>query len=150
MSRITRELVQICGQEPTNEELAQIMGLSVGKIEDLKLANTRTVSLQRPVKDDEATLLGDLIPDNSGPTVEENGVQSALREEVKKVLDTLTDRERRILQLRFGLEDKTPLTLEEVGREEKVTRERVRQIEAKALRKLRHPSRSKHLRDYLD
>jgi RNA polymerase primary sigma factor len=158
--RVSRRLVQEYGREPTSEEIARGMSES-GKpeaaalytperIREIQKVSQEPVSLETPIGEEEDSHLGDFLPDDSALAPAEAASQQLLREQVEDVLASLTSRERRVLQLRFGLEDGRSRTLEEVGREFGVTRERIRQIEAKALRKLRHPSRSKKLRDYLD
>ena len=146
--RVSRQLLQTYGREPTPEEIAQEMGLSVDKVREIqKIAQE---SLETPIGEEEDSHLGDFIPDEDVPAPAEAAAFSMLKEQLVEVLDTLTEREQKVLKLRFGLEDGRARTLEEVGKEFEVTRERIRQIEAKALRKLRHPSRSKKLKDYLE
>lgn len=150
--RIQRQLMQQLGREPTAEEVAGIMGEGMTPVrvrEILKIAQD-TTSLETPVGDEEDSMLGDFIADTSQPSPIEQASRELLKENIDEVLATLTDREAKVLKMRFGLEGKNPMTLEEVGREFGVTRERIRQIEAKALRKLKHPSRRKKLQDYLD
>ena len=144
--RISRQLLQELGREPTSEE----MGITVEKVREIKKISQDPVSLETPIGEEEDSHLGDFIPDDDVPAPVEAAAYSMLKEQLMEVLDTLSDREKKVLMLRFGLEDGRPRTLEEVGKEFNVTRERIRQIEAKALRKLRHPSRSKKLRDYLE
>ena len=148
--RVSRQLLQELGREPTPEEIAQEMGLSVEKVREIQKVAQEPVSLETPIGEEEDSHLGDFIPDEDVPQPVEAAAFSMLKEQLVEVLDTLTDREQKVLKLRFGLEDGRARTLEEVGKEFEVTRERIRQIEAKALRKLRHPSRSKKLKDYLE
>ena len=148
--RISRQLLQELGREPTSEEIAKEMGITVEKVREIKKISQDPVSLETPIGEEEDSHLGDFIPDDDVPAPVEAAAYSMLKEQLMEVLDTLSDREKKVLMLRFGLEDGRPRTLEEVGKEFDVTRERIRQIEAKALRKLRHPSRSKKLRDYLE
>ena len=148
--RISRQLLQELGREPTSEEIAKEMGITVEKVREIKKISQDPVSLETPIGEEEDSHLGDFIPDDDVPAPVEAAAYSMLKEQLMEVLDTLSDREKKVLMLRFGLEVGRPRTLEEVGKEFNVTRERIRQIEAKALRKLRHPSRSKKLRDYLE
>lgn len=148
--RVSRQLLQTYGREPTPEEIALEMGLSVEKVREIQKIAQEPVSLETPIGEEEDSHLGDFIPDEEVPAPAEAAAFSMLKEQLVEVLDTLTDREQKVLRLRFGLEDGRARTLEEVGKEFEVTRERIRQIEAKALRKLRHPSRSKKLKDYLE
>ena len=148
--RVSRQLLQTYGREPTPEEIAQEMGLPVDKVREIQKIAQEPVSLETPIGEEEDSHLGDFIPDEDVPAPAEAAAFSMLKEQLLEVLDTLTEREQKVLKLRFGLEDGRARTLEEVGREFEVTRERIRQIEAKALRKLRHPSRSKKLKDYLE
>ena len=148
--RVSRQLLQELGREPTPEEIADEMGLSVEKVREIQKVAQEPVSLETPIGEEEDSHLGDFIPDEDVPQPVEAAAFSMLKEQLVEVLDTLTDREQKVLKLRFGLEDGRARTLEEVGKEFEVTRERIRQIEAKALRKLRHPSRSKKLKDYLE
>lgn len=148
--RISRQLVQELGREPTTEELAKELNLSVEKVREISKISQEPVSLETPIGEEEDSHLGDFIPDDDAPAPSEVASFVMLKEQLEDVLKTLTPREAKVLRLRFGLEDGRPRTLEEVGKEFDVTRERIRQIEAKALRKLRHPSRSKKLKDYLD
>lgn len=148
--RISRQLVQELGREPTTEELAKELNLSVEKVREISKISQEPVSLETPIGEEEDSHLGDFIPDDDAPAPSEVASFVMLKEQLDDVLKTLTPREAKVLRLRFGLEDGRPRTLEEVGKEFDVTRERIRQIEAKALRKLRHPSRSKKLKDYLD
>lgn len=148
--RVSRQLLQTYGREPLPEEIATEMGISVDKVREIQKIAQEPVSLETPIGEEEDSHLGDFIPDDDVPAPAEAAAFSMLKEQLVEVLDTLTDREQKVLKLRFGLEDGRARTLEEVGKEFDVTRERIRQIEAKALRKLRHPSRSKKLKDYLE
>jgi len=148
--RISRQLLQEFGREPTPEEIAEEMDISVEKVREILKIAQEPVSLETPIGEEEDSHLGDFIPDEDVPAPAEAAAFSMLKEQLIEVLDTLTDREQKVLKLRFGLEDGRARTLEEVGKRFDVTRERIRQIEAKALRKLRHPSRSKKLKDYLE
>lgn len=148
--RVSRQLLQTYGREPTPEEIGVEMGISVEKVREIQKIAQEPVSLETPIGEEEDSHLGDFIPDEDVPAPAEAAAFSMLKEQLVEVLDTLTDREQKVLKLRFGLEDGRARTLEEVGKEFDVTRERIRQIEAKALRKLRHPSRSKRLKDYLE
>ncbi len=148
--RVTRQLLQEYGREPTHEELSKELGISVERVREIQKIAQDPVSLETPIGEEEDSHLGDFIQDDSSPAPADSATYMLLREQLKAVLDTLAPREARVLKLRFGLDDGRMRTLEEVGKEFNVTRERIRQIEAKALRKLRHPSRSKKLKDYLD
>ncbi len=148
--RISRQLIQELGREPTAEELAVEMAMPVDKVREIMKIAQEPVSLETPIGEEEDSHLGDFIPDDDIPAPAEAAAFTLLKEQLIDVLDTLTDREEKVLRLRFGLDDGRARTLEEVGKEFNVTRERIRQIEAKALRKLRHPSRSKKLKDYLE
>ncbi len=148
--RVSRSLLQELGREPTPEEISKEMGIPVEKVREIQKIAQEPVSLETPIGEEEDSHLGDFIPDDDVPAPAEAAAFSMLKEQLVEVLGTLTDREQKVLRLRFGLDDGRPRTLEEVGREFDVTRERIRQIEAKALRKLRHPSRSKKLKDYLE
>ena len=148
--RISRQLLQEYGREPTPEEIAKEMDITVEKVREILKIAQEPVSLETPIGEEEDSHLGDFIPDDDVPAPSAAAAFSMLKEQLVEVLDTLTERERKVLKLRFGLEDGRARTLEEVGRQFDVTRERIRQIEAKALRKLRHPSRSKKLKDYLE
>ena len=148
--RVSRQLLQTYGREPLPEEIAKEMGISVDKVREIQKIAQEPVSLETPIGEEEDSHLGDFIPDVDVPAPAEAAAFSMLKEQLVEVLDTLTEREQKVLKLRFGLEDGRSRTLEEVGKEFDVTRERIRQIEAKALRKLRHPSRSKKLKDYLE
>lgn len=148
--RVSRQLLQELGREPTPEEVAKEMNMEVEKVREIMKIAQEPVSLETPIGEEEDSHLGDFIPDDDAPAPAEAAAYTMLKEQLMDVLDTLTPREEKVLRLRFGLDDGRARTLEEVGKEFKVTRERIRQIEAKALRKLRHPSRSKKLKDYLD
>ncbi|MBO4950089.1 MAG: RNA polymerase sigma factor RpoD [Clostridia bacterium] len=148
--RVSRQLLQELGREATTEEIAAKMNMSVEKVRDIMKLAQEPVSLETPIGEEEDSHLGDFIPDDDAPAPAEAASYTLLREQLCEVLHTLTPREEHVLKLRFGLEDGRTRTLEEVGKVFNITRERIRQIEAKALRKLRHPSRSKRLRDYLD
>ena len=148
--RTSRQLLQELGREPQPEEIAQRMDLPVERIREVMKISQDPVSLETPIGEEEYSHLGDFIQDEHVAVPVDAATFTLLHEQLLEVLDTLTEREQKVLKLRFGLEDGRPRTLEEVGREFNVTRERIRQIEAKALRKLRHPSRSKKLKDYLD
>ena len=148
--RVSRQLIQELGREPSPEELAAGLNMSVEKVREISKISQEPVSLETPIGEEEDSHLGDFIPDDDAPAPSEAASFVLLREQLQEVLSTLTPREAKVLSLRFGLEDGRQRTLEEVGKEFDVTRERIRQIEAKALRKLRHPSRSKKLKDFLD
>lgn len=148
--RVSRQLLQELGREPLPEEVAKIMEMPVDKVREIMKIAQEPVSLETPIGEEEDSHLGDFIPDDEAPAPAEAAAFTMLKEQLINVLDTLTPREEKVLRLRFGLDDGRARTLEEVGKEFNVTRERIRQIEAKALRKLRHPSRSKKLKDYLD
>lgn len=148
--RVSRQLLQELGREPLPEEVAKIMEIPVDKVREIMKIAQEPVSLETPIGEEEDSHLGDFIPDDEAPAPAEAAAFTMLKEQLINVLDTLTPREEKVLRLRFGLDDGRARTLEEVGKEFNVTRERIRQIEAKALRKLRHPSRSKKLKDYLD
>jgi RNA polymerase primary sigma factor len=148
--RVSRQLLQELGREPAPEEVAKEMEMEVDKVREIMKIAQEPVSLETPIGEEEDSHLGDFIPDDDAPAPAEAAAYTMLKEQLMDVLDTLTPREEKVLRLRFGLDDGRARTLEEVGKEFKVTRERIRQIEAKALRKLRHPSRSKKLKDYLD
>ena len=148
--RVSRQLLQQYGREPTPEEIAKEMGISESKVREIIKIAQEPVSLETPIGEEEDSHLGDFIPDDDAPAPAEAASFALMKEQLLDVLDTLTPREEKVLRLRFGLDDGRQRTLEEVGKEFNVTRERIRQIEAKALRKLRHPSRSKKLKDFLD
>jgi len=148
--RVSRQLLQELGREPQPEEVAKVMEMPVDKVREIMKIAQEPVSLETPIGEEEDSHLGDFIPDDEAPAPAEAAAFTMLKEQLINVLDTLTPREEKVLRLRFGLDDGRARTLEEVGKEFNVTRERIRQIEAKALRKLRHPSRSKKLKDYLD
>lgn len=149
VNRTSRRLLQEYGREPTPEEIAVTMNLPVERILEVSKISQEPVSLETPIGEEEDSHLGDFIQDEHVPVPSEEAAHTLLREQLEEVMDTLSDREQKVLALRFGLEDGKPHTLEEVGRDFQVTRERIRQIEAKALRKLRHPTRSRKLRDFL-
>ena len=148
--RVNRQLLQEYGREPRPDEIAREMGISEEKVREIIKVAQEPVSLETPIGEEEDSHLGDFIPDDDAPAPAEVAAFTLLKEQLMEVLDTLTPREEKVLRLRFGLDDGKARTLEEVGREFNVTRERIRQIEAKALRKLRHPSRSKKLKDFLE
>ncbi len=148
--RVSRQLLQELGRDPMPEEIAKEMGMSLDKVREIQKIAQEPVSLETPIGEEDDSHLGDFIPDDDAPAPAEAASFSLLKEQLVDVLSTLTPREEKVLRLRFGLDDGRARTLEEVGKEFQVTRERIRQIEAKALRKLRHPSRSKKLKDYLD
>ena len=148
--RVSRQLLQELGHDPTPEEISEEMNMPVDKVREIMRVAQEPVSLETPIGEEEDSHLGDFIPDDDAPAPQDAASHTLLREQLSEVLDTLTPREEKVLRLRFGLEDGRSRTLEEVGKEFNVTRERIRQIEAKALRKLRHPSRSKKLKDFLD
>jgi len=148
--RVSRQLLQELGREPTPEEIAEELDMSVERVREILKISQEPVSLETPIGEEEDSHLGDFIQDENVPVPAEAAATALLKEQLNEVLDTLTEREQKVLRLRFGMNDGRARTLEEVGKEFDVTRERIRQIEAKALRKLRHPSRSRKLRDYLD
>ena len=148
--RVSRQLLQELGREPTPEEIAEEMDMPVDRVREILKISQEPVSLETPIGEEEDSHLGDFIQDDNVPVPADAAAFTLLKEQLVEVLSTLTDREQKVLRLRFGLDDGRARTLEEVGKEFNVTRERIRQIEAKALRKLRHPSRSKKLKDYLD
>ena len=150
VNRTSRRLLQEYGREPTPEEIAEAMTLPVERVLEISKISQEPVSLETPIGEEEDSHLGDFIQDEHIPVPADEAAHTLLREQLEKVMDTLSEREQKVLALRFGLEDGKPHTLEEVGREFQVTRERIRQIEAKALRKLRHPTRSRKLRDFLE
>ena len=148
--RVSRQLLQDLGREPTPEEIAKEMDMNVERVREILKISQEPVSLETPIGEEEDSHLGDFIQDDNVPVPADAAAFTLLKEQLVEVLSTLTDREQKVLRLRFGLDDGRARTLEEVGKEFNVTRERIRQIEAKALRKLRHPSRSRKLKDYLD
>lgn len=148
--RVSRQLLQELGREPSPEEIATEMNMPVERVREILKISQEPVSLETPIGEEEDSHLGDFIPDDNIPVPADAAAFTLLKEQLFEVLSTLTDREQKVLRLRFGLDDGRARTLEEVGKEFNVTRERIRQIEAKALRKLRHPSRSRKLKDYLD
>ena len=148
--RVSRQLLQGLGREPTPEEIAEEMDMPVDRVREILKISQEPVSLETPIGEEEDSHLGDFIQDDNVPVPADAAAFTLLKEQLVEVLSTLTDREQKVLRLRFGLDDGRARTLEEVGKEFNVTRERIRQIEAKALRKLRHPSRSRKLKDYLD
>ena len=148
--RVSRQLLQELGHDPSPEEIAEEMNIPVEKVRDILKIAQEPISLETPIGEEEDSHLGDFIPDEDASEPAEAASYTLLKEQLQEVLSTLTPREEKVLKLRFGLEDGRTRTLEEVGREFNVTRERIRQIEAKALRKLRHPSRSKRLKDFLN
>ena len=148
--RVSRQLLQELGREPTPQEIAAQMDMPVDRVREILKISQEPVSLETPIGEEEDSHLGDFIQDDNVPVPAEAAAFTLLKEQLDEVLSTLTDREQKVLKLRFGLDDGRARTLEEVGKEFNVTRERIRQIEAKALRKLRHPSRSRKLKDYLD
>ena len=149
VSRTARTLLQELGREPTTDEIAEKLGITSDKVRDIMKIAQDPVSLETPIGEEEDSHLGDFVEDMDSPAPSESASYSLLREQLCNILHTLTPREEQVIKLRFGLEDGRPRTLEEVGKQFNITRERIRQIEAKALRKLRHPSRSKTLKDYL-
>ena len=150
VKKVSSQLLHQNGHEPSAEEIAEELDMSVDKVREIMRVAQEPVSLETPIGEEEDSHLGDFIPDDDAPAPADAASHTMLREQLMEVLDTLTPREEKVLRLRFGLEDGRSRTLEEVGKEFNVTRERIRQIEAKALRKLRHPSRSKKLKDFLD
>ena len=148
--RVSRQLLQELGREPRVDEIANAMGVNEEKVREIMKIAQEPVSLETPIGEEEDSILGDFIPDNNAPAPSDMAAFMLLKEQLMNVLETLTPREEKVLRLRFGLDDGRARTLEEVGKEFNVTRERIRQIEAKALRKLRHPSRSKKLKDFLE
>ena len=149
LMRVSRHLLQTMGREPTPEEIAAEMEIPVDKVRDILKISQDPISLETPVGEEDDSSVGNFIPDDDAPSPSDQAADVLLKEQIEEVMETLTPREARVLRLRFGLEDGRTRTLEEVGREFMVTRERIRQIEAKALRKLRHPSRSKKLKDFM-
>jgi RNA polymerase primary sigma factor len=150
VSRISRQLLQEFGREPTTDEVAEALGMTADKVREIMKIAQDPVSLETPIGEEEDSHLGDFIPDDDTPAPAEAASATILREVIERELHTLTPREEHVIKLRFGLYDGRTRTLEEVGKEFDITRERIRQIEAKALRKLRHPSRARHLRGFLD
>ena len=150
VKKVSNQLLHQNGHEPTADEIADALEMPVDKVREIMRVAQEPVSLETPIGEEEDSHLGDFIPDDEAPVPAEAASHALLKEQLASVLKSLTPREEKVLRLRFGLEDGRPRTLEEVGKEFQVTRERIRQIEAKALRKLRHPSRSKRLRDFLD
>ncbi|MBA9085662.1 RNA polymerase primary sigma factor [Fontibacillus solani] len=148
--RVSRQLLQEIGREPTPEEIAKEMDLTPDKVREIMKIAQEPVSLETPIGEENDSNLGDFIEDHDAPAPAEAAAYELLKEQLEEVLDTLTEREENVLRLRFGMDDGRTRTLEEVGKEFGVTRERIRQIEAKALRKLRHPSRSKRLKDFME
>lgn len=149
VSRTARQLLQEFGREPTTDEIAERLGITAEKVREIMKIAQDPVSLETPIGEEEDSHLGDFVEDMDSPAPSDSASYSLLREQLCNILHTLTPREEQVIKLRFGLEDGRPRTLEEVGKQFQITRERIRQIEAKALRKLRHPSRSKTLKDYL-
>lgn len=149
VSRTSRQLLQELGREPTTDEIAEALGMTADKVREIMKIAQDPVSLETPIGEEEDSHLGDFVEDNDSPAPSDSASYSLLREQLCNILHTLTPREEQVIKLRFGLEDGRPRTLEEVGKKFEITRERIRQIEAKALRKLRHPSRSKTLKEYL-
>ena len=149
VSRTARQLLQELGREPTTDEIAESLGMTADRVREIMKIAQDPVSLETPIGEEEDSHLGDFVEDNDSPAPSDSASYSLLREQLCNILHTLTPREEEVIKLRFGLEDGRPRTLEEVGKKFEITRERIRQIEAKALRKLRHPSRSKALKDYL-
>ncbi len=150
VKKISSQLLHENGHDPTADEIAERLDMPVERVREIMRIAQDPVSLETPIGEEEDSHLGDFIPDDDAPAPAEAASLLLLKEQLNEVLSTLTDREAKVLRLRFGLEDGRSRTLEEVGKEFEVTRERIRQIEAKALRKLRHPSRSKKVRDFLD
>lgn len=150
LTRVQRQLLQELGREPTPEEISVSMGIPVERVREIQKISQEPVSLETPIGEEEDSHLGDFIQDDNVPVPADAAAFTLLKEQLVEVLGTLTEREQKVLRLRFGLDDGRARTLEEVGKEFNVTRERIRQIEAKALRKLRHPSRSRKLKDYLE
>ena len=150
LTRVSRQLLQELGREPSPEEIAEEMDIPVDRVREIQKISQEPVSLETPIGEEEDSHLGDFLPDDDVPAPSEAAASMILKEQLVEVLGTLTDREQKVLRLRFGLDDGRARTLEEVGKEINVTRERIRQIEAKALRKLRHPSRSRKLKEFLE
>jgi RNA polymerase sigma factor, sigma-70 family len=150
LTRVQRQLLQELGREPSPEEISEVMNMPVDRVREIQKISQEPVSLETPIGEEEDSHLGDFIQDDNVPVPADAAAFTLLKEQLVEVLGTLTEREQKVLRLRFGLDDGRARTLEEVGKEFNVTRERIRQIEAKALRKLRHPSRSRKLKDYLE
>jgi RNA polymerase primary sigma factor len=150
VTKYSRQMLQELGREPTAEEIGEKIGMSADKVREILKISQDPVSLETPIGEEEDSHLGDFIPDDDTPAPADAAASTILREVIDRELHTLTPREEHVIKLRFGLYDGRPRTLEEVGKEFDITRERIRQIEAKALRKLRHPSRARHLRGFLD
>ena len=150
VKKASSQLLHVTGHEPTAEEIAELLKMPADKVREIMRVSLEPVSLETPIGEEEDSHLGDFIPDDDAPAPQDAASNTLLKEQLADVLNTLTPREAKVLRLRFGLDDGRARTLEEVGEEFNVTRERIRQIEAKALRKLRHPSRSKKLKDFLD
>ena len=150
VKKTNSQLLHKNGRDPTVEEIAEVLDMPVDKVREIMRVAQEPVSLETPIGEEEDSHLGDFIQDDNVPVPADAAAFTMLKEQLEDVLSTLTDREQKVLRLRFGLDDGRARTLEEVGKEFNVTRERIRQIEAKALRKLRHPSRSRKLKDYLD
>jgi RNA polymerase primary sigma factor len=150
VSRASRQLLQENGREPTAEEIAKTLGMSPEKVREIMKVAQDPVSLETPIGEEEDSHLGDFIPDDDTPAPQDAAASTILREVIERELNTLTAREKHVIKLRFGLYDGRTRTLEEVGKEFDITRERIRQIEAKALRKLRHPSRARHLKGFME
>jgi RNA polymerase primary sigma factor len=150
LTRVQRQLLQELGREPSPEEISEVMNMPVERVREIQKISQEPVSLETPIGEEEDSHLGDFIQDDNVPVPADAAAFTLLKEQLVEVLGTLTEREQKVLRLRFGLDDGRARTLEEVGKEFNVTRERIRQIEAKALRKLRHPSRSRKLKDYLE
>ena len=150
LTRVSRQLLQELGREPSPEEIAEEMDIPVERVREIQKISQEPVSLETPIGEEEDSHLGDFLPDDDVPAPSEAAASMILKEQLVEVLGTLTEREQKVLRLRFGLDDGRARTLEEVGKEFNVTRERIRQIEAKALRKLRHPSRSRKLKEFLE
>ena len=150
LRRVTRQLLQELGRDPTSEEIAEKMGMSEARICEIQKIGQEPLSLEKPVGEEDDSQISDFVEDDSIKSPIESASQSMLKEQLFAAIDTLTPREQKVIRLRYGLDDSHPRTLEEVGKEFDVTRERIRQIEAKALRKLRHPNRSKKLEGFVD
>jgi RNA polymerase primary sigma factor len=149
LTRVSRQLLQELGREPSPEEIAEEMDMPVDRVREIQKISQEPVSLETPIGEEEDSHLGDFLPDDEVPAPSEAAASAILKEQIAEVLDTLTDREQKVLRLRFGLDDGRSRTLEEVGKEFNVTRERIRQIEAKALKKLRNPARTRKLKDFV-